>query len=342
MGPSCMISLKRYLEGKPEKSSPLCTHAYLAVLEAMAEEALRCCPPTGEVLKRELSIAANPLRNECIAEVFKSSQQKAIKSLRSWGDESEAYFTRKTAEVKEMLTELATTAELIGKRDKRYTQQFHEITSSLQTIAKLDDLGRIKSSVLHSAGELKGCVDRMVREGSDSIAHLEASLASHRVALAQAQELAALDPLTGLYNRREVEARIARRVTGQEPFCVVIVDLNNFKRINDQYSHPAGDELLRQIAHELRMASRAQDVLGRWGGDEFVMVMDGGFTNTRIKVQRMRPWIFGTYELDLAGAKLSIVVSGSMGMAEWAPGETSLQVLKRADAALHRDKAAHS
>jgi diguanylate cyclase (GGDEF)-like protein len=241
-----------------------------------------------------------------------------------------------------MLTELANTAESIGKRDRRYTQQFHEISSSLQTIAQLDDLGRIKSCVLSNAGELKGCVDRMVREGNESIAHLEASLASHRVALEQAQELASLDPLTGLYNRREVEARIAHRVTGQEPFCVVVVDLNNFKRINDQHGHLAGDELLRQIAHELRMASRAQDLLGRWGGDEFVMVIDGNFTNTKIKIQRMRPWVFGTYEIDLGGGKLSIVVSASIGMAEWAPGETILQVLKRADADMYRDKGVRS
>jgi diguanylate cyclase (GGDEF)-like protein len=130
-------------------------------------------------------------------------------------------------------------------------------------------------------------------------------------------------------------------VTGQEPFCVVVVDLNNFKRINDQHGHLAGDELLRQIAHELRMASRAQDVLGRWGGDEFVMVIDGNFTNTKIKIQRMRPWVFGTYELDLGGGKLSIVVSASIGMAEWAPGETILQVLKRADADIYRDKGVH-
>lgn len=337
-----MISLKRYLERGPEKLPQLCADAHVTMLEAIAAGALRCCPPTGGVLERELSVAAGPLKHDRSPRVLKSCQQKALKAIHAWGEESEAYFTRKTAEVKEMLTELANTAESIGKRDRRYTQQFHEITSSLQTIAQLDDLGRIKSCVLSSAGELKGCIDRMVREGNESIAQLEASLASHRVALDQARELASLDPLTGLYNRREVEARLARRVTDHEPFCVVIVDLNNFKRINDQHGHLAGDELLRQIAHELRMASRAQDVLGRWGGDEFVMVIDGNFTNTKIKIQRMRPWVFGNYEIDLAGTKQSIVVSASIGMAEWAPGETILQVLKRADADMYRDKGVRS
>ena len=159
-----MISLKRYLEQSSEKLPRPCADAHVAMLEAITASALRCCPPTGEVLERELSVATDPLKQERTTRVFKSSQQKVLKSLCAWGEESEAYFRRKTAEVKEMLTELANTAESIGKRDRRYTQQFHEITSSLQTIAQLDDLGRIKSCVLNSAGELKCCVDRMVRE----------------------------------------------------------------------------------------------------------------------------------------------------------------------------------
>ena len=202
---------------------------------------------------------------------------------------------------------------------------------------------RIKSSVLRSAGELKSCVDRMVREGNESVAHLEASLASHRVALEQAQELATLDPLTGLYNRREVEARHRPdRTTRQEPFCVVIIDLKNFKRINDQHGHLAGDEVLRQIARELRMTSRAQDVLGRWGGDEFVMVIDGSYTSTKVKVQRLRPWVFGTYEIDLSGKKLNVVVNASIGLAEWSREKRSLHVLNRADEDAARDKAART
>src|SRR5271165_6492479 len=334
-----MISLMRYFQRNPERLPDFFTDTYLSLVEAITAGAVRCCPPTGEVLKRELLIAVEQVRRERGARPFKSSQQKVLKALRSWGDESEAYLARKTAEIKEMLFELASTAESIGKRDKQYTQQFHEITLRLQTIAQLDDLGRIKSSVLKSAGELKSCVDRMAREGSETITHLEANLASHRVALEQAQELARLDPLTGLYNRREVEARLSQKVSGQTPFCVVLIDLNNFKRINDQHGHVAGDEVLRQIANELRMASRSQDILGRWGGDEFVMGIEGSYTNTRVKVERMRPWVFGTYELNLSGAKLSVVVSASIGMAEWAPGETLVNVLTRADAEMYRDNA---
>ena len=80
-----MISLKRYLEQSSEKLPQLCADAHVTMLEAIAASALRCCPPTGEVLERELSVAADPLKHERNARVFKSSQQKALKSLRAWG-----------------------------------------------------------------------------------------------------------------------------------------------------------------------------------------------------------------------------------------------------------------
>lgn len=339
-GTSQMISLKRYLDRNPEKQSRLLTDAYRATLDSIAEGALRCCPSTGQTLQGELSAAAEPLKKDLSNGTFKSTHRQVLKSIRSWGEQSEAYFAGKTAEVKEILTELAGTAEFISKRDQRYTRQFNDITASLQSIAQLDDLGRIRASLLQNAKDLKGCVERMVQEGSDSIAQLEASLASHRAELEQTRELASLDPLTGLYNRREVEARIGRKLTGETPFCVVIIDLNNLKKINDEHGQLAGDELLRQIANELRMASRSEDILGRWGGDQFVLVVEGNFMNTRIKVQRMRPWVFGTYELNLSGTAVRVVVGASIGMAEWSPGETMLQVLSRADAELYSEKAA--
>jgi diguanylate cyclase len=336
-----MISIKRYLDmslDKQDSSKSPCVSfvAYHATLEAVSEGALHACPSTGAVLQRELEHAMSPLKREFSGKLFKTAQLQVLKSLHSWGEQSEAYFARKTAEIKEILTELAGTAESIGSRDQRYTRQFQEISSNLQGLAQLDDLGRIKTSLIRSAGELKSCVDRMARESGETVAQLQASLASHRVELEQARELATLDPLTGLYNRREVEHRIARKLSSETPFCVVIIDLHDFKLINEHHGNEAGDELLRQITHELRMASRNEDILGRWGGDEFILVLDGTLSATRTKMQRMRPWVFGNYDLEVRGEKVAVVVKASMGIAEWAPGDTAQQLLARAVEEIYR------
>ena len=334
-----MISLKPYLEQSSDKLMKLSLQVYRETLSALAEGGVRCCPSTGEALKTQLSGASESLKSEVTPSGLRSVHQEVLKSLARWAEQSEAYFKKKAAEVKEILTELAATGEFFCKRDQRYSRQFREITEKLEGIADLDDLSWIRSSLKQNVAELKGCIERMTREGSESLSHLKTSLASYQVQLEEAQELAARDPLTGLYNRRAVEARISTRLASKSPFCVVVIDLDNFKQINDRHGHLVGDELLRQIANELRSASRAEDIIGRWGGDEFILLLDGSFTNTKIKVERMKPWVFGNYELDIAGSQLSVVVHASIGLAEWAPGETMLQVLSRADAEMYRNKA---
>jgi diguanylate cyclase (GGDEF)-like protein len=337
-----MISLKKFLDQQPEKIAELALDAYRDNLDAMGEGSLRICHATGETLRRELSKASLSLKKEATAQKIRSTHVQVGKSVRLWGEQTESYLKRKTAEVKEILTELARTADFFCQRDQRYANQFTEIARDLDGVTKLEDLGKIRASLLHHAGELRGCVERMAREGTQSIATLHVSLAAYRVRLEEAQELASQDPLTGLYNRREMEARLGTRVNSQNPFCVVIIDLDHFKQINDRHGHLVGDELLRQMAKELRLASRSEDVIGRWGGDEFILILDGSFTNTKAKIDRMRPWIFGTYELELTGTRYSVVVNASVGLAEWAPGETMLQVVSRADAEMYHEKAAAS
>jgi len=95
--------------------------------------------------------------------------------------------------------------------------------------------------------------------------------------LAQAQERAARDPLTGLLNRRALDERLhealeeARRRGNAVVYC--LLDLDNLKRTNDGAGHAAGDARLRELAHALARLSRAGDIVGRVGGDEFALVM---------------------------------------------------------------------
>jgi len=333
-----MITLRPFLDSGQEKLFSVAAETYDATMKAVGESAAQCCPATGTALQAELSVAIKPLKSDASAKTIKAMRKQVLKAVRFWGEQTETYFQRRTTEVKEILTELTKTADFIGRRDHRYTRQFNEISFHLETIAKLDDLSRVRASLLQHAQELRGCIERMAKEGADSIAHLQTSLVTYRMQLEKAEKLASLDPLTGLYNRREVEARIARRLEAGTPFCLVVIDIDRFKAINDEHGHLAGDEVLRQIAKELRLVSREGDIIGRWGGDEFVMIFDGNFTNTKVKVQRMRPWVFGSYQLDLSGGQIDVIVNASIGVAEWAPGETMLQVVSRADAEMYRDK----
>jgi diguanylate cyclase (GGDEF)-like protein len=95
--------------------------------------------------------------------------------------------------------------------------------------------------------------------------------------MAELQLLARTDALTGLYNRRHVEAELTALTSAARrqgtPLGLLLVDVDRFKRINDRVSHEAGDSALRTVAHRIRSIVRPEDRVGRWGGDEFVVLL---------------------------------------------------------------------
>src|SRR5438067_8677670 len=112
----------------------------------------------------------------------------------------------------------------------------------------------------------------------------------------ETQDLAVLsrtDPLTGLYNRRHVEEHLAAAASAarrhHQPLSVLFIDIDRFKAINDQAGYEAGDEVLRAVADRVRAALRTEDVVGRWGGDEFLAVLAAtDLTGAKTVAERIR------------------------------------------------------
>jgi diguanylate cyclase (GGDEF)-like protein len=150
-----------------------------------------------------------------------------------------------------------------------------------------------------------------------------------------------LDSLTGASTRRVLEERLqaehARTLRYGQPCCLVILDVDHFKRVNDADGHLAGDQTLRALAGILASETRGTDLLARYGGDEFVILMpETTLAEAGIAAERIRRRVES--ELKAGGRALTV----SCGVATWsgAPGETATEAFRRADAALYRAKAA--
>lgn len=166
--------------------------------------------------------------------------------------------------------------------------------------------------------ELRGALDRL----NEANAELEV--------------LAERDPLTGVYNRRRLlerlEEEVERSCRGHDPLSVCMLDLDHFKQVNDRHGHQAGDEALRQVAIALAASLRSIDTLGRYGGEEFVLVLPQTSRNgAREKAERVR----GAVDLLRTG---SGQVTVSIGVAGYRPGDSVDTLLARADAALYEAK----
>ncbi|WP_062233447.1 PleD family two-component system response regulator [Aureimonas sp. N4] len=152
-------------------------------------------------------------------------------------------------------------------------------------------------------------------------------------------ELAITDPLTGLHNRRFFDTHLRplidqSRQSGR-PLCVMMLDIDHFKHINDAFGHDAGDEVLRQFAHRILANSRGSDLAARMGGEEFALLMPDLSEDEALQAaDRLREVIaaspFGAGDKELP-------VTASFGLAMWA-GEEPREFLKRADLALYQAK----
>jgi len=155
------------------------------------------------------------------------------------------------------------------------------------------------------------------------------------------EELAELDELTGSYNRRCImrmlDEEIARAGRNGAPCSIALIDLDWFKRINDAFGHPTGDEVLRTFAITMFANTRGIDHFGRYGGEEFLLVLPDMSTDNAVRaLDRLRAIIA---ELDWSAFSPDMSVTISAGVATLKPEETPDTFLARADRALYAAKA---
>jgi diguanylate cyclase (GGDEF)-like protein len=184
-------------------------------------------------------------------------------------------------------------------------------------------------------------ISMLAGELSTMRTRLKVQKAELQDALARIHKLATRDDLTGLINRRhmeelaEMEHRRSLR-SGGAP-CLCLVDIDHFKHVNDQHGHAAGDEVLRLFARHAAASMRETDVLARWGGEEFLVMLPDtqlheasmGFERLRRLLSRDQAW----------GERVHLRVSFSAGLTAWRAGEALRDALARADTALYEAKA---
>jgi diguanylate cyclase len=173
-----------------------------------------------------------------------------------------------------------------------------------------------------------------MREKTES-AEVEISKLHHELDRVSAQ--ARHDPLTGALNRRGLDEAIQREISTARRkgtiLCLALLDIDNFKKLNDDLGHEAGDEALTHLANVTRECMRPQDTLARYGGEEFVILLpdteleQGIATLTRLQRELTRNFFLRD--------NLKVLITFSAGVAQLAPDEAAIDGIKRADQAMY-------
>jgi diguanylate cyclase (GGDEF)-like protein len=149
--------------------------------------------------------------------------------------------------------------------------------------------------------------------------------------------LSEIDALTQLYNRRKTDQIIQENLaeTSHHPFplAMIILDIDRFKHYNDHYGHQAGDEVIRCVARALSTSARGNDSIGRWGGEEFIIICRDTDEDTAVKIaERLRK------KIEQTKLQVDDQVTCSFGVTTYRTGDNADSLLKRADEALYTSK----
>jgi diguanylate cyclase (GGDEF)-like protein len=172
------------------------------------------------------------------------------------------------------------------------------------------------------------------------IQNLRQLLRSTRSELQHYEEKAARDELTGLYNRRQLQTELDQAKLRADhqgaSFALCLIDVDHFKEINDTHGHLAGDTILREFARLSRESIRDSDILGRYGGDEFMQILpDTDVKGAVMHAERLRIY---AHFLDFENIPGQKKISLSIGVAQYRPGERLNDLISRADSALYQAK----
>ncbi len=234
--------------------------------------------------------------------------------------------------------------DIIGDMDNwevnlsTHTQVLEQALASLAN--KTNDIAlasyvvqNVVSSVKELTGSAKGMKSKMeaVRSEVDTL----------KKQLEMSYKEAHTDPLTGIGNRRAMDKFLAEQLNEDEVdhFSCIILDIDYFKRINDQHGHMVGDSVLRFIAKLLQQASKGQDFVGRFGGEEFILLLPKtSAVNAYAFAEKLRKLLQET-NLKLRNTQSTLKVTASVGVSTYHKGEAVSDFINRADNALYVAKA---
>ena len=286
-------------------------------------------------VKRLFSLLAGSHR-ESPEEISKPEKNKIVPAHVVDPREQNLYDSAQT--IRSILLILATNIQRTDRAASASSLMLGDVKSTINTMDLPTDLSEAHSLLMQE-------IDRVI----SSNAALKSELASSQAVLTEQQHLiddlrtaVRIDGLTQLANRtyfdEKLNEMISLRKRYDDPFSLMMIDLDNFKAINDSYGHPAGDRILKGVALKIKASLRGSDFLARYGGDEYALILIKSDVTAATEVawklcEEVRA---SRFLLDAAALSMTL----SIGVAEACVEDTEETLLKRADEALYRAKAA--
>uniref|UniRef100_Q478Y5 diguanylate cyclase n=1 Tax=Dechloromonas aromatica (strain RCB) TaxID=159087 RepID=Q478Y5_DECAR len=247
------------------------------------------------------------------------------------------------AEMRHMLAEFIERLATMNRSSSEFEGRIEESARQIERVSSVDDLRPLLDDVIratHAMAEETAQSREQLKTLQDKVLITESELMQLHQELDNASALARHDPLTDALNRKGLDEALAREVSSMRrkdlPLSISLLDVDNFKKLNDRLGHDAGDGALIHLADVTRSNMRPSDTLARYGGEEFVVLMPDTTLEQGIEAMtRLQREL--TKAIYLSGNE-KILITFSAGVAQLAPDETGTDAIRRADQAMYLAK----
>lgn len=282
---------------------------------------------------------ASGLRPGADPDSLEGQRRWAAESLSAFGQLQRRYLSERESE----LWRLLNLYQEHQKMDSAANKQFHEALRGtherMGNIVRLDDLRQVRERLESEIERATTLMEQKVKADEDRSSGLAAQVMQLEAALVAARHEAMRDAMTGVYHRGGFQSQLDAMLQSPTPCSLAMIDVDNFKGINDTLGHLVGDHILKTAVQLLGKIARPGDVLGRFGGDEFCLLAPG--TPPNRLAERFDSVVSArTLNLKFDERLVAIKLSFSVGVAGSVSGDTAEALMQRADGALYEAKRA--
>jgi diguanylate cyclase (GGDEF)-like protein len=336
-----LISIRRHIDESEQVSTRFYAllKTFQDVVAVLHKTVLPPNPVFSQHCRESLERITAPLDGSPTVEAIDEAGKSAVEQVEEICRSNKSMLEEIDITMKDVVATVAIAISGFRGHGERHSSSLAKMADGFEALARVEDVTELRRRLRGEVAKLRESVEEMRRESHESARDFELQITSFRQRLEKARQGSDIDRLTLLGSRRVAERHLQALPRQTRPVCVLLFDIEGFREINHRLGTPFGDRLLQALADALRENFPEQDVLFRWGSDEFLAIAEGSPTNCATLCRAIcASFAAGCCAGQARGGSEPPAAKVAWGAAQYTRGEKVEELYRRSRANLEQNR----